>query len=85
MNPLGLSSEGKRPSTWGTGVKMAIHSVLRKSINRHKHLKTVLNKTTFTFTCPSKCRRYATNNLIMRYVVRYTLLSIHGAITINEI
>ena len=25
MNPLGLSSEGNDPSTWGTGVKMAIH------------------------------------------------------------
>ena len=26
MNPLGLSSEGNDPSTWGTGVKMAIHT-----------------------------------------------------------
>ena len=25
MNLLGLSSEGNDPSTWGTGVKMAIH------------------------------------------------------------
>ena len=28
MNPLGLSSEGNDPSTWGTGVKMAIHKPL---------------------------------------------------------
>jgi len=26
VNPLGLSSEGNGPSTWGTGVKMAIHT-----------------------------------------------------------
>jgi len=26
MNPLGLSSEGNGPFTWGTGVKMAIHT-----------------------------------------------------------
>ena len=28
MNPLGLSSAGNDPSTWGTGVKMAIHSMV---------------------------------------------------------
>ena len=32
MNPLGLSSEGNSPSTWGTGVKMAIHRLSGKSV-----------------------------------------------------
>jgi len=31
VDPIGLSSEGNSPSTWGTGVKMAIHkSVCRQ-------------------------------------------------------
>ena len=30
MNPLGLSSEGNDPYSWGTGVKMAIHTWWRK-------------------------------------------------------
>jgi len=42
MNPLGLSSEGNGPSTWGTGVKMAIHrtkSSVDKSVVIRKLLK----------------------------------------------
>jgi len=30
VNPLGLSSVGNDPSTWGTGVKMAIHKPIVK-------------------------------------------------------
>jgi len=33
VNPLGLSSESSDPSTWGTGVKMAIHSLLTGAQN----------------------------------------------------
>jgi len=31
VNPLGLSSEGNGPYTWGTGVKMAIHNTSNES------------------------------------------------------
>jgi len=33
VNPLGLSSEGNDPSTWGTGVKMAIHRFIAECVS----------------------------------------------------
>ena len=43
MNPLGLSSESSDPSTWGTGVKMAIHSLLTGAQNLRRLLKFVVS------------------------------------------
>jgi len=42
VNPLGLSSVGNDPSTWGTGVKRAIHNMFnRGSSYFHVPLTTV--------------------------------------------
>jgi len=70
VNPLGLSSEGNDPSTWGTGVKMAIHrpvGILWRFSNgcqiKRKRVKHVRDK------CRSSCLNFANT---VQFVICFT-------------